>query len=79
MPNVNARYPGLTRTVADAIVDATLQVATERLSGALTAEESARLRDQVARTLDSAERLHAFPLANGDEPAFVVDFPGSPL
>jgi hypothetical protein len=77
--NVNARYPRLAPVAVEAIVDATFQVAAQRLSGALTTEETARLRDQVARTLNAAERLHAYPLANGDEPAFVLDLPGSPL
>jgi hypothetical protein len=76
---VNARYPRLAQIAVDAIADATLQVAAQRLAGTLTTEEAARLRDQVARTLESAERLHAYPLANSDEPAFVLDLPGSPL
>ena len=77
MDNLNARYPALTAVAVDAITEATLQVAAQRLPGALTAEETTRLRGQVAQTLRSAERLHAYPLANSDEPAFVVDLPGS--
>ncbi len=76
MPEVNARYPALDGTAVDAIVDATVQVAAQRLSGNLSAAETGRLRDRVRQTLATAERLHAYPLENEDEPAFVLGLPG---
>jgi hypothetical protein len=76
VPEVNARYPALDVTAIDAIVDATVQVAVRRLSGDLSAAETERLRDRARQLLASAECLHAYPLGNADEPAFVLGLPG---
>jgi hypothetical protein len=76
VPEVNARYPALDGTAVDAIVDATVQVAAQRLSGDLSAAETERLRDRARQTLETAERLHAYPLNNEDEPAFILGLPG---
>src|SRR6202012_2151896 len=44
VPDEHARYPALDEAAAGAIVDATVQVAVQRLSGDLSAEETRRLR-----------------------------------
>lgn len=76
MPDEHARYPALDEAAAGAIVDATVQVAVQRLSGDLSAEETGRLRARARQVHLSAERLHAYPLGNADEPAFVLGLPG---
>lgn len=76
MPEVNAGYPALDADAVNAIVDATVQVAAQRLSGDLSAAETERLRDRARQTMAAAERLHAYPLGNADEPAFVLGLPG---
>jgi hypothetical protein len=76
MPDVVARYPELAAVAIDAVVDATVQIAVQRLSGELSADETARLRARTAQTLAAAERLHAYPLSNADEPAFILGLPG---
>jgi hypothetical protein len=76
VPDEHARYPALDEAAADAIVDATVQVAVQRLSGDLSAEETGRLRARARQVHLSAERLHAYPLGNADEPAFVLGLPG---
>jgi len=78
VPHADGNYPPLSAVAVDAIVDATVEVASQRLPGALSADDIARLRAQAAHTLAAAERLHAYPLANSDEPAFVVGLPGCP-
>jgi hypothetical protein len=77
VPDAHARYPALAGAAVDAIVDATLQVAVQRLSGDLSADETERLRARARQTHLAAERLHAYPLDNADEPAFVLGLPGS--
>lgn len=76
MPEVNARYPALDAAAVGAIVDATVQVAALRLSGDLSAAETERLGERARQTLAAAERLHAYPLDNEDEPAFILGLPG---
>jgi hypothetical protein len=76
VPQVNAGYPALGRDAVDAIVDATVQVAAQRLSGDLSVAETERLRDRTGQMLAAAERLHAYPLSNADEPAFVLGLSG---
>jgi hypothetical protein len=73
---VNARYPALDGAAVDAIVGATVQVAAQRLSGDLSAGETERLCERARQILAAAERLHAYPLGNADEPAFVLGLPG---
>ena len=43
MPQVNAGYPALEGDAVDAIVDATVRVAAQRLSGDLSVAETERL------------------------------------
>jgi hypothetical protein len=76
VPEAHARYPALDGAAVDAIADATVQVATQRLSGDLSAAETERLRARAKQTLAAAERLHAYPLSNEDEPAFILGLPG---
>jgi hypothetical protein len=76
MPDVAARYPPLNAAAIDAVTDATALIAGQRLPGGLSAGETARLRTRTAQLLAAAERLHAYPLGNGDEPAFVLGLPG---
>ncbi|HWG01033.1 MAG TPA: hypothetical protein VG164_04195 [Trebonia sp.] len=76
MPDVVAHYPPLSAAAVDAVVDATVLIAGQRLPGGLSADESARLRTRTTQTLAAAERLHAYPLSNSDEPAFVLGLPG---
>jgi hypothetical protein len=46
------------------------------LSGDLSVAETERLRDRTGQMLAAAERLHAYPLSNADEPAFVLGLSG---
>lgn len=75
MPGPPVGYPRLSGAAIDAIIDATVQIATERLSGAISVDEVSQLQAQVASTLEAAERLHAYPLLNADEPAFGLSLP----
>jgi hypothetical protein len=74
--NLGTRYPKLDRTALGTVVDATVEVAAQRMSDMITAEDTGRLRAQVASTLAATERLHQYPLTNADEPAFVLGLPG---
>jgi hypothetical protein len=76
MPSPPVGYPRLSGATIDAIIDATVQIATQRLSGAISVDEVSQLRAQAASTLEAAERLHAYPLLNADEPAFGLSLPG---
>lgn len=76
MPSPPAGYPRLGGAAIEAVIDATVQIATQRLSGAISADEILQLRAQVASTLEAAERLHVYPLLNADEPAFGLSLPG---
>jgi hypothetical protein len=76
VPSSSAGYPRLDGAAIEAIIDATVQIATQRLSGAISSGEVLQLRAQVASTLEAAERLHVYPLLNADEPAFGLSFPG---
>jgi hypothetical protein len=66
-----ARYPSLPQEVRAGVVQQLVDavaVRHPRLSEAQLRELTATLRVQV----DNAETLHAYPLANGDEPIFAV-------
>lgn len=76
MPSPPVGYPRLSEAAIDAIIDATVQIATQRLSGAISVDEVSQLRAQAASTFEAAERLHAYPLLNADEPAFSLSLPG---
>jgi hypothetical protein len=79
VPDTDAHYPALDADAVDAIVGATVQIAVQRLSGRLSDDEIGRLRARTAHTLAAAERLHAYPLSNADEPAFILGLPGGLL
>lgn len=75
MPSPPVGYPRLNGAAIDAIIDATVQIAAQRLSGAISVDEVSQLRAQAATTLEAAERLHAYTLLNADEPAFGLSLP----
>lgn len=76
MPSPPVGYPRLGGAAIEAVTDATVRIAAERLSGAISADEISQLRAQVARMLEAAERLHAYPLVNADEPMLGLSLPG---
>jgi hypothetical protein len=41
--------------------------------GELSPDQVEEVRGRVAAQIAAAEKLHAFPLTNADEPAFVLD------
>ena len=76
VPDTDVHYPALDADATRAIVGVTVQIAVQRLSGRLSDDEIGRLRARTAQTLAAAERLHAYPLSNADEPAFVLGLSG---
>jgi hypothetical protein len=76
VPSPPVSYPRLSGAAIEGITDATVQIAAQRLSGAMSADEISQLRAQVASLLEAAERLHAYPLVNADEPALGLNLPG---
>ena len=61
-------------TGTDAVAEALAEAAQREAGGRLDAAELARVRRQIARSLDSAARLRsALPLRNADEPVTLFD------
>jgi hypothetical protein len=76
VPSPPVGYPRLGGAAIEAITDATAEIAAQRLSGAISADETTQLRAQVVSLLEAAERLHAYRLVNADEPALGLSLPG---
>jgi hypothetical protein len=65
-------YPILDASAAAAVAVAQQQIVTLRQRGRLTERQIAELQSVIEAQIADSERLHAFPLTNADEPAFVV-------
>ncbi len=72
---VGAGYPPLAEGTLGLVVVATVAIAAQRLQDRGLALSSADADELAARTTGlfrAAEVLHAYPLANADEPAFAL-------
>ena len=69
-------YPLLDASATAAVAAAQQRIVVLRQGGELTERQRAELRTVIEAQIADAERLHAFPLTNADEPAFIVSGAG---
>jgi hypothetical protein len=65
-------YPELSPESSAAIERKRVEIVSLHHKGALSADQLDEVRRTVAAQLAATERLHRFPLANDQEPIFVV-------
>lgn len=66
-------YPVLDPAAAVSVSEKLLELVRVRFDRELLPEQVEELRDRIAAHIAATEKLHAFPLTNADEPAFVLN------